>query len=144
MIEFANLTNGVACAPPDARVSRIQSTWCEQKLWEDVLWTVPAELYYHAGQGRLVVVHDQSERVRATRAQWQGLSLVRHVCRRAWGLPRLPEPARRDGGTNMSPYWDGVYEGLSERVKRYVRYFEGAASQVLVEACTCERARFVA
>jgi hypothetical protein len=136
--EYANLSNGILCAPSPWNATRIQSTWCEQKRWEDILWTIPVSLYVEAANGIPIIVHDQSERSRLTRAQWQGLSMLRHVLRRAWGLPIHPEFSR--GGHNVTAYWDYVYDHvLSDRVKRYLRYFNGGAAPLSIKPCGCQR-----
>lgn len=142
--QFANLTNGIACAPDGARLMRLQSTWCEQKRWSDILWTLPADFYAFASDGADLVVHDQSERARLTRAQWQGLSWVRYALRTAWGLPEAAEFARN--GMNVTGYWRSVWAQTDKRTRSYLDYFapKGVPIALAVKACDCARVRVIA
>jgi hypothetical protein len=136
-VEFVNLSRGLSCSVEQPRYMRIQSTWCEQKRWADVLWTLPADAYYHLAQGYRCIVHDQSEKPRQTRAQWQGLSLVRFVCGVAWYETAPAEHSR--SGMHISPYWAEQYNGLPERLLTYVARFKewAVGGPVRLESCTC-------
>lgn len=138
-IAYYNLSRGVLCGPPaNARFMRLQSTWCEQKRWEDILWTTPPDLYYHLALGDTVIVHDQSEKPRLTRAQWQGLSWIRHVVSTTWYGAAEPEFSR--SGMLVSGYWEEQYGRLSDRVLTYVgRFGEWAIDGPgLLEPCDCD------
>lgn len=120
-----NLSNGLAWAEalerPDAFV-RIQSTWCEQKLWSDVLDTLDSTVLYWLARGERVVVHDATVRSgRPSRAVWQGLAVVRANCRAAWEL----DPAQEFSysGCDMSGYMEEVWRELSPRTRRRLAYF---------------------
>ena len=134
-----NLTNGLACTVENPRYLRIQSTWCEQKLWADVLWTLGADFYYHLARGEQIIVHDQSERRRETRACWQGLAWVRYCCERAWGLPVSPPIMR--GGHSAEGYFQTQYEALPERIHTYLAYYkQQATGPLLLSPCSCKAA----
>lgn len=120
-IEFANLSRGLLCAPDDARIMRLQSTWCEQKEWDKVLMTTSPELYYRLAQGDEIIVHDLSEKQRETRAQWQGLSWIRVATSLAWYEVTPVEFARN--GMNVTSYWVKQFGKLDRKTKRYVRRF---------------------
>ncbi|GAA3832383.1 hypothetical protein GCM10022226_62010 [Sphaerisporangium flaviroseum] len=123
MIHYLNLSRGLLCAPhvEQPRFLRLQSTWCEQKRWADVLWTLSPDFYYTLAIGQALTVHDVSERPRVTRACWQGLAWVRFACARLWGTDRGPAPGR--SGMDMSPYFTRELNALDRRVCRYVTYF---------------------
>lgn len=142
MIHYVNLTRGLECPhldtlPTPPRMLRIQSTWCEQKRWADILWTVGPDLYYHLAVGEVVTVHDLSEKPRQTRATWQGLSWIRAACQLAWdGRVQLPECSR--GGMDLTGYWYQRWRALPERVHTHVEYFgryRNQPYQVLLGGC---------
>jgi len=127
-VHYANLTNGLHCPHldlehvPNLRIVRIQSTWCEQKRWGDVLLTAGADLLYQLARGETCVVHDVSERPRESRACWQGLSWLRYALAVAWGLPE-PRETVREHEVNVTPYWRDVWAGLDDVPRTYARRF---------------------
>lgn len=122
IFHFRNLTNGILCAPQDSRGNvRIGSTTCEQKQWDSVLRQAGVDMLALLAQGHSVVLHDQSERPRQTRAQWQGLSWIRYACARAWSIPAAEEFSRN--GANVTVYWGEQYASLSKADLNYLRYF---------------------
>lgn len=120
-LHFLNLTNGLACDIPGARICRIQSTWCEQKQWGRILTTVSPELLYRLSTGNLCVIHDRSERDRESRTCWQGIPWISYACRRAWGHPQTPALVRR--GLNVTTYFALCYDKLSAHERAWVRSF---------------------
>lgn len=140
-LHYANLTNGLLCCPASGvAMCRIPSTFCEQKLWGKVIYGAGPDLLVAAARGHQVIVHDQSERQRQTRAQWQGLSWLRYACSMAWGLPEPAEFSRN--GMNVTGYWRGTWLGLPEPDKAWLRYFGRFADglrQVDVRPCDCPR-----
>jgi hypothetical protein len=140
--DWINLTNGTLCGidVEPGRYLRLQSTWCEAKRWDDILWTLPVGLYMSLAAGDEVVVHDQSERARATRAQWQGLSWVRYYLGHTWGLRQAEEISR--SGMDVGPAWASTAHGLQgSRVEQYVRFFRKYVSTdgIRLSACDCLR-----
>jgi hypothetical protein len=123
-VHYANLTRGVACAPKNAKLCRIQSTQCEAKAWDRVLMSVPDELIAGVALGQFTVVHDFSERPRETRAMWQGLTLVRIMMElRWWGELRGRYSGRgvaRDSGLQ---YLRNVASSQPKHVKHRYDYF---------------------
>lgn len=107
-VEYANLTNGLLCAPPDARITRLQSTHCEQKRWNDVIEYVGVDLLASLARGDEVIVHDRSERDRVPRAIWQGLSWVRYAAHRAWIGEEPPRELSR-GSMDVTSYWAEIW-----------------------------------
>lgn len=137
--EFVNLTRGLLCGRDveAGRYLRVQSTWCEQKRWSDVLLTTSPDLFFHAAQGHVCVVHDRSERERLTRAQWQGLSWLRFACSTAWYGKAEPEYARR--GQRIDGYWQQCWDSLPERTRKYVGWFSrwSVGLHVAIRPCGC-------
>lgn len=139
-VHYANLTNGILCAPKGAGYIRIPSTFCEQKLWGRVVYGAGPDMLSALAMGYPVVVHDQSERQRATRAQWQGLSWLRYACSAAWGLELPVEESR--SGMNVTGYWEEVWDGLERPEKNWLRYFGRFAEGTEIadlKACGCLR-----
>lgn len=143
-VHYANLTNGVLCAPQNGRFTRIPSTFCEQKMWGRVVYGAGPDLLTALARGASVVVHDQSEKQRVTRAQWQGLSWLRYACSMAWGLEEPVELSR--GGANVTGYWRGAWLGLDSPDKAWLRYFGRFAQDLAVvdlRPCDCPRQPWV-
>jgi len=121
-VDFLNLSNGLqCCAVTEPHFLRIQSTWCEQKLWHDVLATVGPDFLYHLATADRLRVHDVSERQRVTRALWQGLPWVRYAATRLWGLD--PEPVLSRSGMDVTHYFRESFATLPARLVKQVRYF---------------------
>lgn len=84
-------------------------------------------------------VYDQSEKPRATRAQWQGLSWLRFACRAAWELDEQPEYSR--SGFEVTEFWRDRWTQCSDRIKKHVAYYTAFShgDPVRIEACGCPR-----
>lgn len=128
-VHYRNLTRGLLCdcAIPESRVIRLQSTWCEQKRWNDILTHLGADLYYNLAIGRTCIVHDVSEKDRETRACWQGLAWVRFVTQQLWYGEAEPVFVRR--GFNATDYFTEQLRCLDERTVRAVTYFRQFTGQ---------------
>lgn len=128
-LHAVNLTRGLLCphledvAESQVRFTRIQSTQCEQKLWDAVVMSLGSDLYWHLSRGATVMVHDVSERPRETRACWQGVALIRRACEYAWGLPVTPVTGRGELSRSMEQYFDKVIPRLSDSTRVYLRYW---------------------
>jgi hypothetical protein len=128
MIPYYNLSRGTLCGPPkDARYCRIQSTWLEQKRWEDVLLAVPVDMYYHLAQGHKIIVHDQSEKPRLSRAQWQGLSWIRFATNIAWYEASPAEFSR--GWHARQPVLESAVRAIKCACAHFCRQVQGMGDQ---------------
>lgn len=121
---------------------RIPSTWCEQKRWNDILVTLPPDLWLSMAYGQPAVVHDRSEKARATRAVWQGLSWVRYATNAAWDLPVAAEVSR--SGMNVNSYWAEQFHALPKSTRNLLKYwlnfYRGDGSSVNLRGCdTCDK-----
>lgn len=147
IINYANLTRGLLCAtnvgttPIFDHYCRIQSTHCEQKLWPAVINGAGPDLLMNAAMQHICIVHDQSEKLRRTRALWQGLTFVRMTCEILWNVePKLRRNYHdRRGGKAMEQYFLSVIADLDRSVKRYVDYYSQfyLGGPVAMEPCTC-------
>lgn len=122
-VHYANLTRGVACAPKNSRLCRIQSTQCEAKQWERVLLSIPDELIATVALGQFVVVHDFSERPRETRAMWQGLTLARIMMELRWFGELRGRYGSSRGGNSKIQHLKNVASDQPEHVRRKYDYF---------------------
>lgn len=149
-VEYFNLSNGIACLdhigraladdPEEPRYSRIQSTWCEQKLWNQLLLTTPPDMYFHLANRESVIVHDKSEKDRLTRAQWQGLGMIRVACNLAWWGITGPQYSR--SGMNVTEYFIDQWVELPPTTQRYIEWFGKYAPMIPtfwvdLVPCTC-------
>lgn len=125
---WINLTNGLQAIRDygltDWRALRLQSTWCEQKRWEDVLAAVPDEMLLRLALGEECRVYDYGARKPASRACWQGLEWVRYALTRRW-TGEVLQPAGR--ASSMGPYLDEQYRQLGERTRRRLDYHAALA-----------------
>lgn len=123
---FINLTNGLQAIeeygldPSDVRFIRIQSTWCEQKRWEDILMALSDDFLMQAALGHECVVYDYGAGKPVPRAVWQGLEWVKFVLWRLWHAePYLPEGR----AAQAWGYFGKAYYCLSDRAKARLGYF---------------------
>ena len=86
MKTYINLTNGLEVNSSPPNVLRIQSTKCEQKLWQDVIDSLPDDLLWELVNGRDATIIDNSERPRISRALWQGAALGYFALMRSLGV----------------------------------------------------------
>lgn len=139
---YANLTNGLDCPHldviPEWGYTRIQSTHCEAKRWDLVLYGAGPDMLMHMARGHTIVVHDKSERERETRAMWQGLTFVRLAAQRAWNAGPLPlTHSITRGGDSLFYYLYDQYNKLDKSAQRYIQYYKKFVSTetLRVESC---------
>lgn len=137
---WINLTNGLQAIRDyglsDWRALRLQSTYCEQKRWEDVLTSVPDEMLLRLAMGEECRVYDYGARKPQPRACWQGLEWVRYALTRRW-TGELLQPAGR--AASSGPYFDQQYRQMSDRARHRLDYFAnltgGAGRPVITAVC---------
>lgn len=144
---LTNLSRGLLsrCLAHEGDVTctvRIPSTWCEQKRWDDILVTLPPQMWILMSLSVPLIMHDVSEKPRPTRATWQGLSWIRYAVNSAWDLPVPAEYSR--SGVNVSGYWAKVFNGLPRSTRTLLRYYlnfyRGDGSPVSLTGCpVCEK-----
>ena len=124
MTNFINLSNGIEAVGEygleDYRFMRIQSTWCEQKRWDDILMTLSDDFLMHAAQGVECVVYDYGARKPVPRAIYQGLEFVKYVLLKRWeGVEYKPVGRCKSARS----YFGEEYLKLQERTKTRLDYF---------------------
>jgi hypothetical protein len=126
---WINLTNGLQAIKEynltDYRVMRLQSTWCEQKHWGRILWSIPDEFLFQLALGHTCIVYDYGVRKEIPRAIWQGLEWVRYVLTRRWNnYIIIPQGRSR----KMELYFARQYKLLSKNIKNRLDYYSKHAT----------------
>lgn len=139
MIHFINLSRGFLC-PHAAHLetphfTRIQSTHCEQKRWDLVIFGAGPDLLYNLATGERCIVHDCSEKDRETRACWQGLAWLRLACSVRWGRDVAPAVVRN--GQDASEYFRAALARMPKTVLNHLDHFSkwSVAKPLLLESC---------
>lgn len=121
---WINLTNGLQAIRDyrltDYSVMRLQSTHCEQKLWSEVLRSVPDDFLFRLALGFECRVYDYGANKTVPRAIWQGLEWVRYVVTRRWTGNIINPKGRAE---KMKQYMNEQYLKLSRREKARLDYF---------------------
>ena len=127
-IYYLNLTNGLERldrGPADQhqwRFLRLQSTWCEQKLWEDIIWSsVSDDLLFNLAVGNLCIVVDYGARKQEPRAVWQGLEWVKFVLHMRWYGVRYEPTGRCE---TAGKYFYDQYCRMGPRTAAKLDYFK--------------------
>jgi hypothetical protein len=119
---FVNLTNGIELIPEIPRVDgfiRIQSTWCEQHLWDDLLRDLDYTFLLYLALGYTCYVYDTS-RHNTSRAIYQGLEFIKYVLYKVWFKKNYIPNVR---GINTSKYFFEEYKKLSSKTLSKIKYF---------------------
>lgn len=122
IVRYFNLTNGILAVDrlEGARFIRLQSTFCEQKRWADILLQLDADFLLHLALGFECVVVDFSNGSDVPRAIWQGCEWVRYATARNW----FDNPASATvRGHDCTDYFAQCYAGLTSRALTKLRYF---------------------
>ncbi|GAB4816209.1 hypothetical protein N2152v2_003255 [Parachlorella kessleri] len=139
---FVNLTNGLEVLPQLQRLGlpvsfvRIQSTACEQQLFEKLLAELDSDLLLYLALGHCCLVYDLGSRNKkrgAPRALWYGLEFVKYALTRlltharsapsrVW-LPGSPPPEAFLRGYRVTDAFEGRVRSLGKSTKKRLRYF---------------------
>lgn len=128
-IHYINLTNGLLAIDEynliDYRFIRIQSTWCEQKRWEDILMTLSDDFLMNLALGNNCIVYDYGARKDVPRAIWQGLKWITIVLRFIWFeyIPISDCDYLGKGGKALTQYLWSEYFKLSNTCKNRIAYY---------------------
>jgi len=124
---FINLTNGIEAIKEynlnmdKISFIRIQSTWCEQKLWDDILFTLSDDFLMKLALGYHCIIYDYSNKKTKPRAIKQGVEWIKYAIIRNWfdetySLPMYLKSAQ--------PYFKQQYKLLSKKTHKKLRYFK--------------------
>ena len=121
---FINLSNGIEYIPsiPDEySFIRIQSTYCEQKRWNDILLELDYSFLMNLALGYKCVVYDKSARHEIPRAIWQGLEWVKYTLNLVWFNREVKAITR---GKNVTNYFHSQFSTLPKQTLKKLCYFK--------------------
>ncbi len=125
VINYLNLTNGLMAVEEyelkNYRVMRLCSSYCEQKLWQDILWAVPDDFYFNIVLDNTVVIYDYGANKPVSRALWQGLEWVKY----AMTMLLMEEEYQPIGrASQMKEYFAEALANLDRKTKKRIRYYQ--------------------
>ena len=127
---YINLTNEVEAIPKiqgDYRFIRIQSTICEQKLWDRLIQDLDYDFLMNLALDHKCVVYDFGARKPVPRAVYQGLEFVKYVLNRRWldreYITNVNRSKNQERKNNCNDYFDKCYQQLEDRTKKKLDYF---------------------
>jgi hypothetical protein len=125
VIHYINLTNGIRAIEDyglqDYRVIRLQSTWCEQKLFDEILFTISDDLLLNLAIGNKCIIYDYGANKEVPRAIWQGVEWLKFVLWKRW-FDIDYEPKGRS--VYSKKYFGTLYQELSRSVKAKLDYYK--------------------
>ena len=127
---YINLTNGIEIIPKiptDYRFIRIQSTVCEQKLWDRLIQDLDYDFLMNLALGHKCIVYDFGARKPVPRAAYQGLEFLKYVLTRRWlneeYITNVNRSKNNERKNNCNDYFDKCYNQLDDRTKKKLDYF---------------------
>lgn len=129
ILHYINLTNGIEAIPSipsdDYRFIRIQSTVCEQHLWDKLLLELSDDLLMNLALGNECIIYDYGAGKPVPKAVYQGLEFIRYVLYRRWLDIEYPPIIRRNNHTNVNCQreFEHYYRNLPKKAKKKIDYF---------------------
>lgn len=121
---FLNLTNGIEWISKlkDKSYSfiRIQSTWCEQKRWNEIIQDIDNNFLMSLAIGEAIIIYDCSSQKKVSRALFQGVEWIKFVCWVYW-FNYIPNAIVK--GFNVTDYFTEQLNLLSIPSKNKIKYF---------------------
>jgi len=127
--DFINLSNGIEALDDwvghglnidYTSFIRIQSTWCEQKRWDDILFTLSDDFLMCLALGYYCVVYDCTVN-EDCRAIWQGIEWIKFVLNKVW-FNKDYKPTGRCKSSYK--YFCEEYKKLSKQTLKKIKYFK--------------------
>ena len=136
---YVNLSQGLRAILQydlkDYRYIHIQSTWCEQKRWADILMTLSDDFLMNVALGHRCIIYDYGARKKIPRAVWQGLEWVKFVLHRVWHGKTYEVEGRLNKSAQQ--YFEEQYKLLPEKVKNRIKYFKKyTVGKISIESIT--------
>lgn len=127
---YINLTNGIEAIPKlngEYKFIRIQSTWCEQKLFNRIIQDLDYDFLMNLALGHRCIVYDFGANKPVPRAVYQGLEFVKYTLNRRWlnkeYITDVGKHRNNEKGFNCNDYFSVCYQKLEERTKKKLDYF---------------------
>ena len=126
---FINLTNGIEYLKDhpglDYSFIRIQSTYCEQKHWNKLIDELDYNFLMSLALGYNCIIVDYGSRSKSkklSRAQWQGLALVKFILSKRWFGKDIDIYFQN---RKLSDYFSEVYKTkITKANKKKLDYFK--------------------
>ncbi len=130
IFNYINLTNGIEAIPKLSggyKFIRIQSTICEQKLWDRLIQELDYDFLMNLALGNECVVYDFGARKPISRAIYQGVEFVKYVLYLRWlkkeYISNVNRSKNSERKNNCNDYFDKCYQKLEDRTKKKLDYF---------------------
>lgn len=130
-INYINLTNGIEALPilPNGfRFIRMQSTICEQKLWDRLIQELDYDFLLNVAIGNECVIYDYGARKPIPRAVYQGIEFLKYVLHKRWLNEEYLTDCNRGKGEHIrkdcNSYFESCYRNLENRTKKKLDYFK--------------------
>ena len=143
-INYINLTNGIetlSILPYGFRFIRIQSTICEQKLWDRLIQELDYDFLLNVAIGNECVIYDYGARKPIPRAVYQGVELLRYVLYKRWLNKEYITDCNSSKGEHIrkdcNSYFESCYRNLEDRTKKKLDYFKPyVVGKICIETVT--------
>lgn len=127
---YINLTNDIEAIPKinkDYRFIRIQSTVCEQKLWDRLIQELDYDFLMNLALGNECVIYDFGARKSIPRSVYQGVEFIKYVLNRRWlkkdYITNVNRSKNKERKNNCNDYFLKCYFELDNRTKKKLDYF---------------------
>ena len=130
---YINLTNGIEAVQQyglrEYSFIRIQSTACEQHLWDRLFQDLDYDFLMNVALGNECVIYDYGTRKPVPRAIYQGVEFIKFALNKYWyGIENdvyIRRSQRTDyRGANARDYFNKEYELLSDITRKKLKYFQ--------------------
>ena len=143
---YLNLTNGIEALNhyklDNYSFIRIQSTYCEQKLWDNLLQDLDYNFLMDLALGNKVIIYDYSPYKNIPRAMYQGVPFIEYVLYRRWLDIHIESYVKK---LNCTSYFDEIYNNLNNKTKKKLDYFKKFINcnrlniEVIAQNSDCEK-----
>lgn len=129
-LHYVNLTNGIEAIPEikgDYRYIRIQSTACEQHLWDKIIQDLDYDFLMNLALGNECIVYDYGANKPISRAMYQGMLFIEYVLYKHWlGAEYVPLVRRNNNseGQNCERFFNNAYRNLDRKTIKKLNYFK--------------------
>lgn len=140
---YINLTNGIEAITQynlkDYSFIRIQSTACEQHLWNKIILDLDNDFLMNVALGNECIIYDYGANKPVPRAIYQGVEFIKFALIKAWFCitPNRVYISKgiktRNGSMDVSKYFDSAYNLLSKEALKKIKYFRTFINPVLYE-----------
>lgn len=127
---YVNLTNGIEALPVlngEVHFIRIQSTYCEQKRWSQLILELDYDFLMNIALGHECVIYDFGARKPVPRALYQGVEFIKYALHMRWlrqlYQPQISRSGCKENGHKCEKYFNQCYQDLSDRAKKKLDYF---------------------